>query len=188
MSRLLNMSRIGKKIIEKISAVTLTSANDSLVVKGPKGELEIPFPAAFVELKDAESHWEVLAKNESKAGRARHGLYRMLLFNAIEGVSNGFTKSLEIRGVGYRVAIKGEALELNLGYSHPINFSVPAGVTIVIDKENSNVLHVSGIDKQIVGQTCARLRSLRKPEPYKGKGVRYLGEVVPLKAGKSAKA
>lgn len=182
------MSRVGIKPVTIIDGVEVTINGSTILAKGPKGELqvEIDTPLVVAEVKDGEV--VVSRKNESQEARARHGLYRTLINNIIEGVKNGFSKTLEIKGVGYRAALKGKVLEMNLGYSHPINFEVPEGIDIVFDEKNQNIFTVSGIDKQLVGQTAADIREFRKPEPYKGKGIRYQDEYILRKAGKTAAA
>ena len=130
----------------------------------------------------------VTRNNDEKITRARHGLYRSLINNLILGVSEGFSKRMEIRGVGYRGSMKGNTLELHLGFSHLVNYEVPAGIDIVFDEKSQNFLTVSGADKQLVGEVSANIRSYKKPEPYKGKGIRYEDEYIAMKAGKSAKS
>ncbi len=180
------MSRIGKKPITVPSGVEITLNEKEVIVKGSKGELIVSFEPEFVTLSLADGVLSVDRKDDSKPARSRHGLYRSLVSNAIEGVSEGYTKTLEIHGVGYRGAVKGKQIELNLGYSHPIIFDIPEGITIEFDKDAPNTFRVSGIDKQLVGQVAANIREFRKPEPYKGKGIRYSDEYVVRKAGKSA--
>jgi large subunit ribosomal protein L6 len=167
------------------SGVTVDVANGVVKVKGSKGELSyILLPEVTVAVEGSEV--KVVRKDDSDKARARHGLTRMLVRNMVVGVSDGYAKSLEIIGVGYKAQVKGKTLVLNLGHSHPINFAVPAGIEIAQDEKNKNVLIVRGIDKQLVGQVASDIRSLRPPEPYKGKGVRYLGENVRRKPGKAA--
>jgi len=150
-------------------------------VKGPKGQLTRPLPS-HVEVTVENDKVLVSRVNDSKPARARHGLTRSLLQNLVTGVSEGYTKSLEIIGVGYRAQSKGKTLQLSLGFSHPINYAVPEGIEIKVQK---TVIHVNGIDKELVGQTAADIRRFRQPDAYKGKGVRYLGEHIRLKAGKA---
>ncbi len=181
------MSRIGKKPVAIPAGVTITrEADGTLVAKGPKGELRYkPNPLVKVEIKENE----VLAtidNIEDKAQHSLHGLTRTLISNMVEGVTKGFTKTMEINGVGYRVAVQGNKLVLNLGYSHPIEYPTPAGITFKVDDEKKNVLYISGIDKQLVGQVAAEIREFRKPEPYKGKGIKYMEERIRRKAGKAA--
>jgi large subunit ribosomal protein L6 len=177
------MSRIGNAIITIPSGVTVEVATDSVKVKGPKGQLT-QNRVACINFEQEENRLKLTRENETKQVKANHGLMRSLLFNMVEGVSKGFEKKLEIRGVGYRAAVKGKNLEMNLGYSHPIVFAIPTGIEIKVDK-NVNIT-VNGIDKQQVGQVAANIRDYRKPDHYKGKGVRYVDEYVRLKAGKTA--
>lgn len=180
------MSRIGKLPVTIPEKVEVKIDGNVVHVKGPKGELSQNFEIEFVTVALEDGVLQVERNSDSKAARSRHGLYRSLIQNLIEGVTDGFSKSLEVRGVGYRVAQKGADLEFNLGYSHPILFPLPEGVEVTFDEKNGNLFTLTCIDKQLVGQTAANIRSLRKPEPYKGKGVRYADEIVQLKAGKSA--
>ena len=181
------MSRIGNKPVNLDQGVELTIESNVIVVKGPKGTLSQNFEPEFVSFAVEESTVFVKRKNESKTCRARHGLYRSLLQSMTEGVSKGFSKTLEIKGVGYRMAMKGRIMEMQLGYSHPIKFPLPEGLEVKLDEKNPNIFTISGIDKQLIGQTAANIRSFRKPEPYKGKGIRYFDEQISRKAGKSAK-
>lgn len=179
------MSRIGKKPITLPSGVTVTVALPLVTVKGPKGELKVELHRhVAVELADNELTVSV-KKPDEKYDRSLWGLSRALLANAIIGVSEGFEKRLEINGVGYKAVAKGQNLELALGYSHPIVHPLPAGISAKVEK---NVIIVSGIDKQLVGETAAQIRDYRKPEPYKGKGIKYADEVIRRKAGKVVKA
>lgn len=180
------MSRIGKLPVVIPANVEIKVDSNLVVVKGPKGELKQDFEPEFVNVAIEEGNVIVTRLNDSKTAKSRHGLYRSLIANMIEGSVNGFTKSLEIRGVGYRGKVNGSTVELNLGYSHPINYAIPEGIVAEFDKEQNNVLHINGINKQLVGQVASNIRSFRKPEPYKGKGIRYVGEHVAMKAGKSA--
>lgn len=181
------MSRIGKKPIIIPQGVEV-SVNGSLVeVKGPKGQLTQPFEEKFISIAIGEGELKVERKDDSKDARARHGLYRSLVQNLVDGVTNGFSKTMEIKGVGYRAALKGKVFEMQLGFSHPINLDLPDGIEIVFDEKKQTIFTISGIDKQLVGQVAANIRSYRKPEPYKGKGIRYIDERVARKAGKSAK-
>lgn len=177
------MSRVGKKPIELPKGVTVAIDGAALSVKGPKGELS----TNLAELVSAEVEGTTLTlvrADESRTARANHGLSRAILQNMVTGVSAGFDKKLEVRGVGYRAEVRGASLVMNLGYSHPIDFPIPADVKIAVDKDN--VITVSGIDKARVGQVAANIRQFRAPDRYKGKGVRYQGEHILLKAGKSA--
>ncbi|MGA1861797.1 50S ribosomal protein L6 [Deferribacter thermophilus] len=178
------MSRIGKKPINIPSGVKINLDKDKIVVEGPKGKLEQKLhPNIKIEISDNE----ILVKrvDDTKLSRSLHGLYRSLINNMVEGVTKGFEKRLEIVGVGYRAALKGKALDLSLGFSHPVVIEPPEGIEFVV--ENPQKIVVKGIDKQLVGQVAANIRSIRKPEPYKGKGIRYEGEYILRKAGKSAK-
>jgi len=180
------MSRIGKLPVAVPSGVNVTLAADEVVVKGPKGELRQAILSQQVEVKLEDGKVVVSRKGDAKPQRSAHGLTRTLISNMVEGVSKGFRKSLEIQGVGYRAAKAGEKLNLSLGYSHPVVFEAPKGITLSV--EGTNKIHVDGIDKQQVGQVAAEIRALRAPEPYKGKGVRYEGEVIRKKLGKAGKA
>ncbi len=179
------MSRIGKLPISIPENVTIEISDDKIKVKGPKGELSLTFEPIYVSIKQEEKTITVTPKNETKEAKSRHGLYRSLIANMIEGVNQGFSKTLEIKGVGYRGSMKGNALEMNLGYSHPISYTLPEGIQINFAEKSQNILTVSGIDKQLVGQVSAEIRSFRKPEPYKGKGIKYQDEIIRRKAGKS---
>lgn len=179
------MSRIGKKPVAIPNGVTVELNGRNVVVKGPKGELSYThLPEVTVTVNDGEVVVEVA--KETEKSRAFHGLTRQLIDNMVIGVSTGFTKKLEIIGVGYKANPQGRKLVLNLGHSHPIDFAVPEGIEITADEKNKNILIISGIDKQKVGQTASVIRGFRPPEPYKGKGVRYLDEHVRRKAGKTA--
>jgi len=180
------MSRIGKLPVAVPSGVDVKLGESEVVVKGPKGELRQEFLSQVVGVKLEDGKVIVERKGDAKPHRAAHGLTRTLISNMVEGVSKGFRKSLEIQGVGYRAAKAGEKLNLSLGYSHPVVFEAPKGITLSV--EGTNKIHVDGIDKQQVGQVAAKIRGLRPPEPYKGKGVRYEGEVVRKKLGKAGKA
>lgn len=180
------MSRIGKLPVPIPSQVTLTIDGNTVTAKGPKGELSQIFEPNLVSITQEENTIVVSPKNETQAARARHGLYRSLVSNLIQGVLEGFSKTLEIKGVGYRGSVKGDIVELNLGFSHVVNYPIPQGINIAFAEKSQTVLTVSGIDKQMVGQVAAEIRSYRKPEPYKGKGIRYQGEYILRKAGKSA--
>jgi len=176
------MSKIGKKPIEIPGGVTVTleEKDNGVSVKGPKGELKANFDREIViEVKDGEV--VVTPKKDVPRLYAFWGLTRNLIANMIEGVSKGYEKKLELQGVGYKVALKGADLDLALGFSHPILFKAPQGIKFETEK---NIITITGIDKQLVGQTAADIRKLRKPEPYKGKGIRYVGEQVRRKAGK----
>lgn len=179
------MSRIGKKPIGIPAGVTVEVKGSQVTVKGPKGELKLDLlPEVTVKVEDGQVFVE--RKNDERDARARHGLTRQLLANMVEGVSKGFEKRLEIIGVGYKAQAKGKTATLNLGHSHPINYKVLEGVEVQNDPENKQILIISGVDKEKVGQVAADIRAFRKPEPYKGKGVRYLDEEVQRKVGKAA--
>jgi large subunit ribosomal protein L6 len=173
------MSRIGKKPIPVPSGVKLTIAEE-LRVEGPKGKLTVPIPQG-IRLEQQNGTLNVLRENDSYA--AAHGLTRALAFNAVTGVSAGFTRELDIVGVGYRVDVKGKIATFTLGYSHPIEFLLPDGVDMKVDKQTHIVL--TGYDRQMLGQVAAHMRALRPPDPYKNKGVRYTGEALRKKVGKS---
>jgi large subunit ribosomal protein L6 len=178
------MSRIGRLPIEIPAGVEVTIDGQSVGVKGPKGELALVV-AVPIEVKIEDGQILVTRPDDERNSRSLHGLTRTLIANQIIGVTQGYTKSLEVVGTGYRVAVKGTGIEFALGYSHPITVEPPVGISFSV--EGVNKLTVIGIDKQAVGEVAANIRKLRKPEPYKGKGVRYAGEVVRRKAGKSGK-
>lgn len=182
------MSRIGKQPIPLAKDTEFSLGADNVVtIKGQKGSSSLKLhPEIKVESTDTEI--VVTRSNDSKEQKSLHGLYRSLINNMVLGVSEGYKKQLEIIGVGYRATYTGNVLELNLGYSHPIYFVPPDGIEIEVDtKTRKNpILVISGIDKELVGQVAAKIRSMRKPEPYKGKGIRYLDERIRRKAGKSA--
>lgn len=180
------MSRIGMKPIPVPGTVSVDIGADNAVkVKGPKGELAQQFsPKIIIVQEDGSLH--VKRESEDREVKALHGLTRSLLNNMVVGVTDGFTRVLEIQGVGYRAQMQGKNLVLNVGYSHPVNMTPPEGVTYTV--EGNNKVMVSGINKQVVGEEAARVRGVRPPEPYKGKGIRYQGEYVRRKAGKAGKA
>lgn len=178
------MSRIGKLPIPVPAGVEVKIDGQVVEVKGPKGTLTHTVPAPIAVALE-ESTVVVTRPNDERLARSLHGLTRTLIANNIQGVTEGFTKGLEIVGTGYRVAAKGSALEFALGYSHPITVEPPAGISFTVEGNTKVIVH--GIDKQAVGEVAANIRKLRKPEPYKGKGVRYAGEVVRRKAGKAGK-
>jgi large subunit ribosomal protein L6 len=178
------MSRIGRLPISVPSGVDVTLEGRTITVKGPKGTLTRDLhPDMTVRREDGQLLVE--RPTDQKTHKQLHGLTRTLVANMIEGVSNGYRKGLEITGVGYRAALVGQKLQLNLGYSHPVEIDPPAGIAFEV--ENPTRLAVVGIDKELVGQVAAQVRASRKPEPYKGKGVRYAGEVIRRKAGKAGK-
>ncbi len=175
------MSRIGKLPVQIPSGVTITVEGDVIKVTGPKGSLE----EAKLPHVDVVIEGETLLvnrKSDEKIARAQHGLMRALINNMVVGVTQGFEKKLEVNGVGFKVALQGNKLVLNLGFSHPIEFTAPEGVTLAVDKMN---ISISGINKQQVGQVAADIRAFKKPEPYKGKGIKYSDEYVLRKAGKT---
>jgi len=178
------MSRIGKRPITIPSKVTVTINGSHVAVKGPKGELDRVLPSAVTVEQEGDT---ILVKrhDESRLSRQLHGLSRTLVANMVDGVSQGFQKRLEIQGVGYRAQVQGRNLVLSLGYSHPVQIEPPEGIQLAVEN-NTNVI-VSGFDKELVGNVAAQIRDKRPPEPYKGKGVRYAGEVVRRKAGKAGK-
>ncbi|ADY72866.1 ribosomal protein L6 [Desulfurobacterium thermolithotrophum DSM 11699] len=179
------MSRIGRMPIEIPQGVTVeVKPGNHVVVKGPKGTLEYTFnPRLTIKVEDNKVIVE--RPTDEKQMRALHGTTRALINNMVIGVSKGFEKVLEVKGLGYRAFAKGKVLELHLGFSHPVLYQIPEGIEIEVDRDNN--IYVRGIDKQKVGQVAAEIRSFRPPEPYKGKGIRYRGEKIVLKAGKSAK-
>jgi large subunit ribosomal protein L6 len=178
------MSRIGRIPVEIPAGVTVTADGQLISVKGPKGELSLTV-ASPIEVNIEDNQVVVTRPDDERESRSLHGLTRTLIANQIIGVTQGYTKGLEIVGTGYRVAQKGSSVEFALGFSHPVLVDPPAGITLTV--EGNNKLTVSGIDKQAVGEAAANIRKIRKPEPYKGKGVRYAGENVRRKAGKSGK-
>ncbi len=177
------MSRIGKLPIAIPSGVTITVDPDTITVAGPKGTLT-QFTMPGVTVSQEEGNLIVTRENDEPKNRAKHGLMRALLNNMVAGVTTGFTRKLEINGVGYRVAMAGNGLKLNLGFSHDVNFALPQGITATVEQ---NTITIAGVDKQQVGQTAAEIRALKKPEPYKGKGIKYDDERIIRKSGKSGK-
>jgi large subunit ribosomal protein L6 len=176
------MSRIGKKPITVPSGVKVNIQGNLVSVQGPKGKLDTPVPTG-IKVEQKDGHLVAIRENDSQA--AIHGLARALVFNAVEGVTNGWKKELEIVGIGYRVEMKGKGtVVFTLGFSHPIEFPLPAGIDVAVDPKQTR-LTVSGIDRQKVGQVAADMRSLRPPDPYKNKGVRYAGERLKKKVGKT---
>ncbi|GHD47426.1 50S ribosomal protein L6 [Mycetocola manganoxydans] len=178
------MSRIGRLPIEIPAGVTVAVDSSVVTVKGPKGELTLSV-AKPIEVAVEDGQVLVTRPDDERESRSLHGLTRTLISNQIIGVTQGYTKGLEVVGTGYRVAQKGSSVEFALGFSHPVLIEPPAGITLTV--EGNNKLTVSGIDKQAVGEAAANIRKIRKPEPYKGKGVRYAGEIVRRKAGKAGK-
>ena len=185
------MSRIGRAPITVPAKVQVNWTEGNFVtVKGPKGELSRQVDPSLT-LKLADNSLTVTRPSDSKEHRSKHGLYRSLINNMVVGVSAGYTKQLEIHGVGYRAAKAGHNLVISIGYSHPVEVQPPAGISLSVDgidtATKATKISVSGIDKQLVGQIAAEIRSIRKPEPYKGKGIRYTGEKIRRKAGKAGK-
>jgi large subunit ribosomal protein L6 len=175
------MSRIGKLPIAIPSGVTITVDQHNVSVNGPKGALtQFLLPEVKVEVKENEV--VVTRNNDEQLAKANHGLMRALINNMVVGVTAGFEKKLEVNGVGFRVGGGGQALDMHLGFSHPVNYKAPEGINLTVEK---NLITVAGIDKQKVGQSAAEIRSLKKPEPYKGKGIKYVDEQILRKAGKT---
>ena len=178
------MSRIGKLPIEIPKGVKISLSDSVLSVQGPNGNLSRQI-ISCVSLVITDSVIEVSRNDETTSARAAHGLTRTLINNMVVGVTKGFQTNLEINGVGYRAEVRGSELVLSLGYSHPVNFPIPGGIAIEVDKMTK--LSVKGFDKELVGQTAAKIRSFRSPEPYKGKGIKYADETILRKAGKTGK-
>lgn len=179
------MSRIGKKPIDIPHGVDVKIAQDVITVRGPKGELSYAMPES-IGISVAEGKIVVNRAADGKVVRALHGLSRSLVSNMVHGVSNGYTRVLEIVGIGYRAQVKGNKLSFALGYSHPIEFELPDGIKAAVDDKQTTIT-LTGINKQLVGQTAANIKELRFPDSYKGKGIRYSGERIKLKAGKTGK-
>lgn len=177
------MSRIGKLPIKIPSGVTITIDADNITVNGPKGSLS-QFTLPGITVKQEGEEVIVTRADDEPINRARHGLMRSLINNMVVGVTDGFKKQLELQGVGFRVALAGQQLKLNIGFSHEVVYNIPQGITVAVEQ---NIMTVSGIDKQQVGQVASEIRALKKPEPYKGKGIRYVGEYIIRKSGKSGK-
>lgn len=177
------MSRIGKLQIAIPEGVQIQLKGNHLQVQGPKGSLEHRIPDG-IQLDVGDGEIRVQRETDRRQHRALHGLTRTLVANMVSGVTTGFRKELEVVGIGYRAEVKGKVLNLSLGYSHPINYAIPNGVSISVDR--NVIITVEGIDKQKVGQVAAEIRSFRKPEPYKGKGIRYVGERIRKKVGKGS--
>ncbi len=179
------MSRIGKKAIQIPNGVEVKIESNNVYVKGPKGQLNYTLPEG-IALKLEEKTLTITRSSDDKKQRAMHGLTRSLLYNMITGVSEGFSKSLQIHGVGYKAQVSGDKLILNVGYSHPVEFKLPAGIKAVVDDKQTTIT-IQGIDKQLVGQVAANIRAIRPPDAYKGKGIRDADEVLKLKPGKTGK-
>ncbi len=178
------MSKVGSQPIQLPDTVTFIKEGNVVAIKGPKGELKISLRPE-IEVEAENKTIIVRRKNDSKIARSLHGLSRTLIANMIQGVTEGFSKTLEIQGTGYRVSLEGKNLKLNVGFSHPIIIEPPEGIEFKV--EENKFIHVLGTNKQLVGQLAAKIREVKKPEPYKGKGIRYQNEFVKLKPGKTAK-
>jgi large subunit ribosomal protein L6 len=179
------MSRIGRKPIPVPAGVEVAIDGQTVRVKGPKGELSHTVPEQITVERSADGNLAVGRANDERSAKELHGLSRTLVANLVVGVTTGYRKTLEINGTGYRVTAKGQDLELALGFSHPVAVAAPEGITFTV--ERPTVFHIEGINKQLVGETAARIRKIRPPEPYKGKGVKYADEVIRRKAGKAGK-
>ena len=175
------MSRIGKQPIELPKGVEVKLGEDMVEVKGPKGTLQTPL-CSLLNYELADGRLTITRKDDSRESNAQHGLRRTLIANCVEGVSKGFSKTLEVIGVGFKVAVKGNIIDLSVGYSHPVLLELPKGLEA---KAEGTKLTISGIDKELVGEFAARVRRVREPEPYKGKGIKYENEIIRRKAGKS---
>jgi large subunit ribosomal protein L6 len=179
------MSRIGKKPITFPKNVKISQSGGIVKVEGPKGALSSKLPEG-ITMVVADGNLLIERKSDERLARSYHGLSRTIIGNMVNGVSNGFEKRLEISGVGYRAEVSGNNLKLILGFSSPVQYNIPKGIEVKVDKQIN--IFVSGIDKQLVGRVAAEIRALKKPEPYKGKGIKYVGEYIKRKAGKSASA
>ena len=177
------MSRIGKNPVEIPKGVEVKVASGEIAIKGPKGQMTSPLPAPL-SAKVADGRLTFERPNEEQSTRALHGLTRALAANAVKGVTQGFSRELDIVGVGFRAEVKGKQVVFSLGYSHPVNFPIPEGIAIAVDPKTNHVT-VTGTDKQKVGQTAAEIRSLRVPDPYKAKGIKYSDETIRRKVGKA---
>jgi large subunit ribosomal protein L6 len=178
------MSRVGRKAISVPKGVTVTVGKDVVTVKGPKGELKRAVPAGVsVALNGAELN--VARADDSRENRAKHGMIRALVANMIKGTTDGFERKLEINGVGYRADVSGQKLNMALGFSHPVVFELPKGIAAKIDK---SLIILTGIDKEMLGETASKIRAIRPPEPYKGKGIKYVEETIKRKVGKTGAA
>ena len=180
------MSRLGKLPIPLPAGVQATLSATQVSLKGPKGEFVQPLPPHVTVVQEGSTLTVAANNPNSSSGRALWGLARQLLNNAVTGVHTGFVKKLELSGIGFKAQVEGKDLVLNLGFSHPVRFAIPAGITITVEK--NNLVTVSGVGKQQVGQVAAEIRAFKKPEPYKGKGIKYADEVIRRKAGKVVKA
>lgn len=180
------MSRIGKRPIPLPNKVTVAINGQHISVKGAKGSLERVLPEGVKIEQQEDNTLKVTPENDSRTSRERHGLVRTLVANMVEGVSNGFQKRLQIQGVGYRAQSQGSQLTLNVGYSKPVEMTMPEGIKVAVEEKNTEIV-IDGIDKELVGNVAAKIRAVRPPEVYKGKGIRYKGEFVRRKAGKTGK-
>ncbi len=178
-----NMSRTGKKPVALPDKVKVRIDGNKVLVEGPGGKQSVELNS-YVTIKIEASQLVVTRKDDTPDSRRLHGMVRALIQNAVLGVSEGFKRNLEIEGVGYRAEVKGSDLNMSLGYSHPIVFAIPAGIKVAVEKQTR--IQLTGVDKALIGQVAANIRSFRPPEPYKGKGIRYEGEVIQRKEGKSA--
>ena len=179
------MSRIGKKLITIADNVTCERVGIDLIIKGPKGELKVNGNHK-IDYQIKEKTVEIIRHGNDKIARSLHGLYRSLVNNAITGVTEGYTKTLEMNGVGYRASVSNGVLDLLVGFSHPVKIEAPEGIEFQVEKNTT--IHIKGMDKQIVGEMAAKIRKVRPPEPYKGKGIKYSDEIIKRKAGKTAKS
>ncbi len=178
------MSRVGRKHIPIPKGVNITVGKDGVAVKGPKGELKRAIPLG-VSLKTVGTELVVERADDSRENRSKHGMLRAIVANMVKGVSEGFERKLEINGVGYRAEAAGQKLNMALGFSHPVVFDLPKGIAAKIDK---NIIILTGIDREVLGETASKIRSIRPPEPYKGKGIKYVEEVIKRKVGKTGAA
>jgi large subunit ribosomal protein L6 len=178
------MSRVGRKVVSIPKGVTVTVGAGSVAVKGPKGELKRSVPEG-VSVKTAGQELNVARADDSRENRAKHGMMRATIANMVKGVSEGFERKLEINGVGYRAEVAGQKLNMALGFSHPVVFELPKGISAKVDK---NVVILAGIDKEMLGETASKIREIRPPEPYKGKGIKYVEEHIKRKVGKTGAA
>ncbi len=178
------MSRVGRKVIPVPKGVNITVGKEAVSVKGPKGELKRDLPGG-VTIAINGSEMNVNRADDSRENRSKHGMMRALLANMVKGVTDGWERKLEINGVGYRADVAGQKLNLALGFSHPVAFDLPKGIGAKVDK---NIIVLSGIDKEILGETASKIRAIRPPEPYKGKGIKYVEEVIKRKVGKTGAA
>lgn len=179
------MSRIGKQIIQIPVGVTINLTNDRIVVNGPKGQIERSIPSCLKIVQKTNNSIQILRNQETISAREMHGLFRSLVSNMIIGTSRGFTKILELKGVGYKSNVDKNLLNLSVGFTHPVIIEAPDGINLSV--ENNTTIKITGIDKEKVGLIAQRIRSIKPPEPYKGKGILYKGEVIQLKVGKSSK-